>query len=501
MDETLRKEILLRSSKDFPWCAENLLKIRPKAGGLVPFKLNYAQRYVHECLEDQLRRTGKVRALIPKARQEGISTYIEGRFYHKVITNFGKKAFVLTHESEATSNLFEMVSRFHENLLPELKPSLVADNAREMSFNTDSGYKVGTAGNKQTGRGSTIQYFHASEVAFWPNDEDIAAGALQAVPDMDGTEVILESTGNGIGNLFYNMCQDAVKGIGEYEVIFVPWFWMEEYTTPELVKLTEDEKRYQIKYTLTDGQMAWRRKKIQQLGEVKFKQEYPAELIECFQTTDGESYIPAETVLDAQKNVIEKVDPYSPIVMGVDPARFGEDRTAIVYRAGRKMWHYETMQSMDTMEIAGLVLTRMREVEADAVFIDVVGLGAGVYDRLIELVGNDVVKSANAASKPLNRERYFNKRAEMWGEMKDWLEDEVDIPDDAEIMLDLTAPGYTYHSDGSLKLEKKEDMKKRGRKSPDIADALALTFAQPVKKLGPRYVEDGYVQRERSMLL
>src|SRR5262249_59037905 len=93
----------------------------------------------------------------------------------------------------------------------------------------DSGYKVGTAGTKAVGRSSTIQLFHGSEVAFWPFADTHAAGILQAVPNEDNTEIILESTANGIGNFFHQAWRDAEAGKNDYIAIFVPWFWQEEY--------------------------------------------------------------------------------------------------------------------------------------------------------------------------------------------------------------------------------------------------------------------------------
>ena len=112
-----------------------------------------------------------------------------------------------------------------------MKPSTGASSAKELYFDgLDSGYKVGTAGNKSVGRGTTIQYFHGSEVAFWPHASEHAKGILQAVPDARDTEIILESTGNGIGNYFHQQWQLAERGESEYQAIFVPWYWQTEYT-------------------------------------------------------------------------------------------------------------------------------------------------------------------------------------------------------------------------------------------------------------------------------
>src|SRR6266481_2390397 len=111
-----------RLKDSFPYYAERCLLIRTKAGGLVPFKLNRVQTHLHERIEDQVKRTGKVRVIILKGRQEGCSTYVEGRFYWKVTHKTGVRAFVLAHEQEATDNLFGIAQRFHENCPSLLRP-------------------------------------------------------------------------------------------------------------------------------------------------------------------------------------------------------------------------------------------------------------------------------------------------------------------------------------------------------------------------------------------
>jgi hypothetical protein len=186
MDEKERA-IRQRLKDDFEHYAGKCLKIRTKAGAIVPLELNAAQRYIHQRVEEQRARTGKVRAVVLKGRQQGCSTYIEGRFYWRVSHTKGVRAFILTHEDEATNNLFELANRYHENCPELVKPSTSAANAKELHFDKlDSGYKVGTAGNKAVGRSSTVQLFHGSEVGFWPNAQQHAAGILQAIPDEEG---------------------------------------------------------------------------------------------------------------------------------------------------------------------------------------------------------------------------------------------------------------------------------------------------------------------------
>jgi hypothetical protein len=276
---------------DYEKYSQLVLNIRTKSGKIEPFVLNESQRYLHERIEDQIRRTGKARVVVLKGRQQGISTYTQGRYYWRTSMNRGRQAFILTHEAEATLNLFTMTKRFHELNTKTvggiaLAPATGKDSANALHFSViDSGYKVGTAGNKAVGRGSTIQFFHGSEVGFWPNAEEHLKGVLQAVPDQPGTEVILESTANGVGGVFYDYVMQAQRGEGEYELVFIPWFWQTEYSKPIQpdFKRTDDEQSLVNLYGLTDEQLNWRRAKIHELkGTDAFKQEYPCNVQEAF---------------------------------------------------------------------------------------------------------------------------------------------------------------------------------------------------------------------------
>lgn len=480
------KEIRQRLKDDFEHYAPRCLKIRTKAGKVLPFELNEAQKYIHKRVEEQRAKTGKVRAIILKGRQQGCSTYVEGRFYWRVSHSKGVRAFILTHEEDATNNLFELAERYHENCPALVKPSAGASNAKELYFDKlDSGYKVGTAGNKAVGRSSTVQLFHGSEVGFWPNAQQHAAGIIQAIPDEPGTEAFLESTANGIGNYFHQQWQAAESGESEYIAIFVPWYWQPEYkkAVPTGFRLTAEEQEYKDAYKLTLEQMAWRRAKIVELkDETLFKQEYPATAAEAFQVSGQDPYIKSETVMKARK---AEAEPYGDKKLGVDPARFGDDRTSICFRQGRKVHWIRSYSKKSTMEVAGLVLQAIKEIGADQVAIDVGGLGAGVYDRMTELVDQSQTQlvQVNSSNSPLDETKYTNKRAEMWGEIREWLEKQpAQIPDSDELQADLTQIRYAYDSSNALKMERKEEMKKRGFRSPDTADALGLTFAEPVNK-------------------
>lgn len=486
------EEARIKLREDLAFYSRNCLKIRSKSGKVFPFLFNAAQKHIHAELERQKKSIGKVRALILKGRQQGCSTYVGARFYHASTWQKGIRTFILTHEDQATQNLFEMVNRYHEHCPAAVRPSTGAANAKELFFDKlDSGYKVGTAGTKGVGRSSTIQLFHGSEAAFWPHADTHAAGVLQAVPDANGTEIILESTANGVGNLFHQKWRDAENGIGEFIAIFVPWFWQEEYRKDLPIEYNSEEKEYADIYGLDNQQMAWRRNKIEELKDpILFKQEYPATASEAFQMSGHDSYIKPHLVSRARKTY---VDESGPLIIGVDPARFGDDGSAIAFRRGRKIISVKKRHKLDTMQTAGWCKQIIDTDNPARMFIDVGGIGAGVYDRLNEMGYGDIIKPVNFGGTPLEPSRIgedgkeigggpINRRAEMWMASNNWLQDPagVSIPDSDSLQSDACGPRYSYDSNTRLKIEKKEDMRRRGVSSPDEWDAVALTFAEPV---------------------
>ena len=493
---------------NFEYYAPRCLKIRPKAGRLIPLELNKAQKYLHAIAERQLAALGRIRILVLKGRQQGISTYIEGRFYWKTSHRTGVRAFILTHEDKATSTLFEMAQRYHDNCLPDLKPVTKAESAKELSFSAlDSGYAVGTAGTKAVGRSSTPQYFHGSEVAFWPHAETHATGVLQGVPLADDTEIFLESTANGLGNYFHAQWQLAEKGESGYIAVFLPWYWQDEYTLEcgEDFSLTHEE--FELldlfkKEGLTAENLNWRRWKIAEFttggeeGFWRFKQEYPFTAAEAFQTSGEESLIDPKYVLAARKTERKMSGAH---VVALDPARFGKDRAAFIHRNGRKMYGSKFYRKKTTMELVGYCVRILVDPVTDApsdvdmLFIDIGGLGAGIYDRLVELgyadedgpAGHARIMGVDSARRALDEDRYANKRAEMGVNMRDWFEQAggVDIEDLDVLQADFCCVQYGYDSSGRYLLESKDHITKvRKLLSPDFFDAGALTFAEPVAR-------------------
>ena len=503
MDSNSKRQQL---KDDFSFYARNCLKIRTKDSGLQPFVLNTAQEYIDSQINKQIADTGKVRMILLKGRQQGASTLIEGRFTWKVTHNKGVRAFILTHDGESTNALFEMAERFYENLPTFVKPALGAANAKELQFSgLDSGYKIGTAGNRAVGRGQTIQFFHGSEVAFWMNASEHTKGIMQAVPDANGTEVIWESTANGVGNFFHEQWKLAEKGLSEFMPVFVPWFWQSEYRkeVPEGTAFTDEEMKLIDDYNLEFEQLFWRRRKIAELttdgvnGLKSFKQEYPMNSAEAFQFSGTDGLINSDHCMKARKN---EVKGSGPLIVGVDPSR-GGDRFAILRRQGRKMYGMESYIG-EQCNALGKNVAICKEIldtvdkEAgkvpDMMFVDYGG-GADIVDRLHELGYSGRVKAVHFGSTPLSPKKYKNKRNEIWGEFADWLVDESmppQIPDSDEIQADLCASPYDRDSNDRRVLWKKDRIKKEYGFSPDYGDAGALTFTEPVntnKKVKMRF--------------
>jgi hypothetical protein len=195
-----------------------------------------------------------------------------------------------------------------------------------------------------------------------------------------------------------------------------------------------------------------------------------------FPSASSTQFIPMHVVEQALVRRDEVVT--SPRIMGVDVARFGDDQSVILVREGNTVKLIRRYRGLPIDQFSGHVAQAINEYQPDAVFIDGIGVGGGVVDILRgnKFKIDDVVASAA----PLEPRKYANLRAEMWGKMRDWLADYGCLPDDRELRDALIAIEYGFNNAGAIQLEKKEDVKSRGMASPDVADALAMTFARPV---------------------
>lgn len=166
-----------------------------------------------------------------------------------------------------------------------------------------------------------------------------------------------------------------------------------------------------------------------------------------------------------------------PKIMSVDVARFGDDQTVIGWRQGRKSVICAKYRGLDTVQVAEHVIEWQGKEKPDATVIDGDGIGAGVVDHIkYRGYGNGLFEFHGGAAAN-DAAAYFNRRAEVWGTMRDWLMAEAEIPDDPELAADLTSPEYGFSNKQQVQLERKDDMKARGLSSPDCGDMMAMTFS------------------------
>ena len=298
---------------------ERFFKIRTKEGELVEFHLNWAQEKLYEEFARAHNKDEPVKIIVLKARQLGISTVTEGILAACTMMQTDKSALIMAHDPQSTSNIFDMTKRFYDNLPPQLKPMTKYNSLRTLDFQNPtndpvekhdnpglrSKITVATAGQFAVGRGSTYQYMHLSEVAFWKEQDgktvqDQLLGLLQTLPQNGSSLLVIESTANGY-NYFKKLWDDAVNGLNGYIPLFFPWFEHPEYRKPyKRQKLTQEEIELQQQFNLDPEQLMWRRYAISDLcgnDPTRFRQEYPSTPEEAF-VLSGTPFFNTESVLN-----------------------------------------------------------------------------------------------------------------------------------------------------------------------------------------------------------
>lgn len=488
---------LSRLRSDLPFFGAECLKVRAKNTQIMPFAFNEAQDVLHAKLEEQREAKGWVRAMVLKGRQQGISTYVAARYYQKASLNRGKVVYILAHEQPASDKLFAIVDRYQRS--NPLAPHVGASNAKELVFDRlDSNYAVATAGTKEGGRGGTVSHFHGSEVAFWANAPAHFAASVQGVPLEAGTEIILESTSAGAAGEFYERWLDAEAGRGDYIPVFLPWWLSREYARdPEagfqLLKEPEidgemSEQEYADTWELGMRQMCWRRAKIIELRSLQlFQREYPASPSEAWTPPPGmEPFIAALFVMRARHR--QGVEGTGPLILGVDPASNGGDRFSITARRGAKVLWTQYRNRIDHLEGTAWVKSLIDDLKPARVNIDAGNIGAAIvtglkslgpyYAGIVRGVNFGGTSEAKLAKPKTPGPK--NRRAEMWQRTLYWLcstEAPPSLPNLDALQSDLCAPRLKPQLSNDFLIESKEEMKKRGVRSPDLADSLALTFA------------------------
>ena len=310
-----RREALLetisRFREDTHAYATLCLRIRDKGANLIPLEANFAQTTVERKIRKQFEETGRIRAVILKARQEGVSTWTAGRFFKRIHLQAGQKGLVIADSLDRAGALFGIYTRFWENLPDELRPQRKSyANQKRLAFSHDSELAVRPASDSEAGRAQTIHLLHASELAFWPTStqRETWVSLMQAIPD-NGSEIIVESTAKGAGGLFHELWELTQKKGSGWIGIFLPWWIHEEYevtpTKAELDAIEQGADDFELqamsegipyegkKFVLPLTKLAWRRRAISEkfggdpltLGKDAtrdFQREYPATAEEAF---------------------------------------------------------------------------------------------------------------------------------------------------------------------------------------------------------------------------
>lgn len=280
-----------------------------KAGLVIPFHWNNAQRRLNEAMERQRARGKPIRIVVLKARQVGFSTSVAGKFWKETAFLPGQKTLIVAQEKEPALNLFNYYYRFHQYYVPYqgllALPCLVSDTKQTLAYENDSEIRITTANNLKGARSFTIRRLHLSEYAFYRDAHTFMAAVLQCVPDDPDTMIVIESTANGLGGAYHDKWTEAwdPKIESDWEPVFFAWHEEPKYTlelTPEELyrfekSLSNEEHELKAKYRLQIGQLAWRRWAIRnkcENDERMFKQEYPSCPEEAFLVTGRPRYNP-----------------------------------------------------------------------------------------------------------------------------------------------------------------------------------------------------------------
>ncbi len=207
---------------------------------------------------------------------------------------------------------------------------------------------------------------------------------------------------------------------------------------------------------------------------------YRVRVLGDFPRSEDDQFIPLEWLEGA---AMREVKANGPVVWGLDPARFGGDETVLSCRQGDKVQWIKGVRGFDTMQVVGWVLSQHRgeRDKPDVIYVDSIGLGAGIADRLREL--KYPVIDVNVSESPSCKSKYPKLRDELWGNFRDWLETlRVQLPNDEDLLAQASTIKYSFDSAGRTKIEGKDELKKRQVSSPDRADSVCLTFFnQPLR--------------------
>lgn len=465
----------LECRKDFRWCCENSIRIINKENKRVFMTLNRAQQILYTKCKEKMERDNQIRLVIIKGRQQGISTFCRAMILWR-LCYYPQTAGLIVAQRE--KDLREKAFRNLTDMFQLKLQTMVASHQTSTQLKIDHG-KCGYsicfgewAATEGQSRGDRYDIVHLTEVDYYPDWQKFWGGLSQSIPRGNGSVVVIESTSSGRRAL-WDMYQQSLSKDSPFEHVFIPWFVQEEYQLPAPKDFEPIDKCKELKkqFNLSDDQLFWYQQKRLELGsDIMLAREYPNTPEEAFSVSSNYSFFDYGDIQEAIKSDII-ADNNAPLVLGIDPSRM-RDKTALVWRCGRNVIKVENLDPCaDTMYLSRLLFNKIAEKRPQTVFVDIGGLGCGVFDRLREL-GVIGLTPVNFGESPDDKDKYFNRRAEMYGRAKEWLANRpAHIADNQEfinqlLMIELE-PNAT-----KVQLMSKSKM----LYSPDLADAFAMTF-------------------------
>lgn len=424
----------------------------------VPFTLFPKQREFIDYLYRKWR--AREDGLAEKSRDMGVSWLCVGFavwmfvFHSGTVVGFGSRKEEYVDRLGDPKSLFWKIRNFIGLLPVEFRPVGwdVKAHAPFMRIqNPENGSAiVGEAGDN-IGRGNRTSIYFKDESAFYERPDLIDAALSQT-----SNCKIDVSTPNGVGNPFYRK-----RKAGRIEVFTFRW--------------QDDPRKNQ----------EWYEKQKRDLDPVVLAQEVDID----YEAAVTDAFVPGSLVSAAQALGPADVQAIGPEKWGVDVARFGDDKSVLTKRKGRVVRSQEVWQGIDTMALANEVWDQAKREKPAQIAVDVIGVGAGVYDRLKELARDSGIQIvAVNVSRRVEDGKNYNVRAKMYDEGREWFKDApVSVPNEPEFKAEVCALRY-YYKNGLRLIEDKAEAKKRGIKSPDRADSFMLTFAEPVIEVMPALV-------------
>ena len=307
---------------------------------------------------------------------------------------------------------------------------------------------------------------------------------IQKIKSLEGVDIAWIEEGQSISKRSWDILSPTIRKDGSE--IWISMNREEENDALWTILATNpDERTYLCKVNYYDNPFCPEELKLQ---AAKCQKDNPDDYMHIWlgqPLSQGASkLISPKTVRKAFEAKILSCD--SPLVIGLDIARFGDDNTVFCFRKGRVCTKFEVLKQQDVVSVANYCQGIIRDYAPVRVFLDSGGIGAGVYDILASRGYQRIVRAVNFGSKAILEDRYVNRRSEMWDNAKSWLSQDlpVQIPPDEELLNDLCSVNKKYDNKGRLQLESKDEIKKRLGRSPDKADAFVLTFAEPVFDVG-----------------